>query len=364
MHRRRTLTAALTVLALGAFLAVTRAADARTVAAQPPGAAGIGPVVTLITGDRIHVLRQPDGEVSVGVEPAPGRADIGFQRLAGIGKDVSVIPADAAPLLAAGRLDPRLFNVTELVREGYTDAVPTLPLIVTYDTGAVRPMATARAATTVRALPSINGAGVRQEKRQGSAFWTWLTGSHRLPAGIRKVWLDARSHPALDVSVPQIGAPAAWALGFTGKGVTVGVLDTGIKADHPDLAGKVVEAKDFTDTSPDASDDVGHGTHVAGIIAGTGAASNGRFRGVAPDANLVSGKVYGRRLPGLRDHRGHGMDRAEGTRGEHEPRRQLQRRHRPGIARGEHADGAVRHAVRHRGRQQRHPGPGVHTGQR
>ena len=73
--------------------------------------------------------------------------------------------------------------------------------------------------------------------------------------------------------------------------MTVGVLDTGVKADHPDLAGKVLEAKDFTGTRPDASDDLGHGTHVAGIIAGTGGASGGRYRGVAPDAWLISGKV-------------------------------------------------------------------------
>ncbi|WP_307860206.1 S8 family serine peptidase [Actinokineospora baliensis] len=71
--------------------------------------------------------------------------------------------------------------------------------------------------------------------------------------------------------------------------MTVGVLDTGIDGSHPDLAGKVLEASDFTGTGP--ADQVGHGTHVSGIIAGTGAASSGRYRGVAPDAKLVSGKV-------------------------------------------------------------------------
>ncbi|OLB78038.1 MAG: serine protease [Actinobacteria bacterium 13_2_20CM_2_71_6] len=252
----------------------------------------MGPAtVTLITGDRLRLFRQPAGQLAVGVEPAPGREHVGFlrdNRTGPRGTDLSVIPSDAAPLLAAGRLDARLFDVNELVRLGYTDAVPTLPLIVTYHTGAARPMAAAGAATAVRTLPSINATVVRADKRHGSEFWAWLTGAS---GGFRKVWLDGIAHPTLDVSVPQIGAPTAWGLGFTGKGVTVGVLDTGIKADHPDLAGKVLEAKDFTGTRPDASDDIGHGTHVAGIIAGTGAASNGRDRGVAPDANLVSGKV-------------------------------------------------------------------------
>ncbi|GAB3891598.1 hypothetical protein GCM10029964_065030 [Kibdelosporangium lantanae] len=103
------------------------------------------------------------------------------------------------------------------------------------------------------------------------------------------MWLDGVAKPKLDVSVPQIGGPVAWQMGLTGAGVTVGVLDSGIRGDHPDLAGKVVAAKDFTGT--DTGDEVGHGTHVAGIISGTGAASNGKYRGVAPDAKLVNGKV-------------------------------------------------------------------------
>ncbi len=95
----------------------------------------------------------------------------------------------------------------------------------------------------------------------------------------------------LDVSAPQIGAPAAWDAGLTGAGVTVAVLDSGIAADHPDFAGRIAEARSFLDGAPDAVDDVGHGTHVASILAGSGAGSGGRYRGVAPDAQLVIGKV-------------------------------------------------------------------------
>ncbi|GAB3858608.1 hypothetical protein GCM10029963_58560 [Micromonospora andamanensis] len=94
----------------------------------------------------------------------------------------------------------------------------------------------------------------------------------------------------MEHSVPQIGAPAAHQAGFTGQGVRVAVLDTGVDAAHPDLTGRVAESRNFTEeTNP--GDIVGHGTHVASIIAGSGAASDGRNRGVAPDATVLSGKV-------------------------------------------------------------------------
>ena len=321
MYRRRAATAGIAMLALVATLGPAPAAATSVrfdrlsdrplgqLVGQPGGraaTAGSAATVTLITGDRVRLLEQ-DGETAVGIEPAPGRERIGFLRSTSTGEhgpQVRVVPADAVALLAAGHLDPRLFDVTGLVRQGFTDADrPMLPLIVTYSGAAAAArtvaLAPAGAAATVRVLPSINGAAVQQDKRRGAEFWNWLAGTRgaraaaprALGAGVRKVWLDAVSQPALDVSVPQIGAPAAWQAGLTGAGVTVGVLDTGVKADHPDLAGKVVEARDFTDTLPDAGDDVGHGTHVAGILAGTGEASNGRYRGVAPDAKLISGKV-------------------------------------------------------------------------
>ncbi|MGH2900759.1 MAG: S8 family serine peptidase, partial [Solirubrobacteraceae bacterium] len=78
---------------------------------------------------------------------------------------------------------------------------------------------------------------------------------------------------------------------FTGTGVTVAVLDTGVDATHPDLAGRVAEQREFIDDGLGTSDVVGHGTHVASTIAGNGAASGGKFRGVAPDATLISGRV-------------------------------------------------------------------------
>jgi subtilisin family serine protease len=76
-----------------------------------------------------------------------------------------------------------------------------------------------------------------------------------------------------------------------GSGIAVGILDTGIDATHPDLAGKVKTFKDFTaDKSPTPSDGHGHGTHVAGTIAG--GSTSGISIGVAPKVQLVIAKIF------------------------------------------------------------------------
>src|SRR5690606_35799577 len=71
---------------------------------------------------------------------------------------------------------------------------------------------------------------------------------------------------------------------------TVAVLDTGVDTGHPDLAGKISAAKNFVNDSP-MNDRHGHGTHVASIIAGSGAASDGRYARVAPGVDLAIGKA-------------------------------------------------------------------------
>lgn len=106
---------------------------------------------------------------------------------------------------------------------------------------------------------------------------------------VEAVWVDKPVYALLDVSVPLIRAPLVWERGFTGKGVKVAVVDTGIDPQHPDFAGRILAFTSFV--GGNGEDDHGHGTHVAGIIAGSGEASGGKYRGVAPEALILSAKV-------------------------------------------------------------------------
>ncbi|HEX5596544.1 MAG TPA: type VII secretion-associated serine protease mycosin [Micromonosporaceae bacterium] len=86
-----------------------------------------------------------------------------------------------------------------------------------------------------------------------------------------------------------LNAPAAWQLS-TGRGVTVAVIDSGVDASHPDLAHQVLSGADLVAESGDGrSDPVGHGTSVAGLIAG-GSADRG-VTGLAPDAKILPVRV-------------------------------------------------------------------------
>jgi serine protease AprX len=91
------------------------------------------------------------------------------------------------------------------------------------------------------------------------------------------------------------GAATMWADGFTGSGVTVAVLDTGVDAALPDLGSRVIGGVDLSGSGVGSalSDEYGHGTFIAGLIASNGASSAGAYEGVAPGADLVSIKVAG-----------------------------------------------------------------------
>ncbi|MET8976340.1 S8 family serine peptidase [Streptomyces sp. NPDC004539] len=295
-RRPRLTAAALAVTLTGAVLAASPPAAS----AVPPGPASDPTSITLITGDVVHVTALGGGRRSVEVRAGEGRSDVVFYQREEA-DSFSVIPSDALGMVADGTLDARLFDLDVLARGG--PASGALPLIVAH-TGAGTPatLASADGAGVRHELRSIHATAVEQDHDRAGAFWADLVrasgtggsetgGAARLRSGLTKVWLDTPVKALDDVGNVQMGVPAARAAGYTGAGVKVAVLDTGWKRDHPDLVGKVTAEKNLLNGSANADDDNGHGTHVAGIVAGSGAASGGRYEGVAPGASLLVGKV-------------------------------------------------------------------------
>jgi subtilisin family serine protease len=296
-RRRRLASAAAALPLLAAGLAVlqppAQAAPSKPAVPARPSATH---KVTLVTGDVVTVTTMAGGNQIADVDRPDGAA--GGVRLQEIGGDLYVIPDEAVPLLGAKTLDRQLFNVTDLIEMGYDDAKAAgVPLIATFTPAKARtaaPPAAPRGSRLTRGLPGIRGAALTTDRRQGRTFWSTVVtpGSATLGAGVAKLWLDGRVRATLKESVPLVGAPEAWAAGYDGAGVKVAVLDTGVDVGHPDLRGQIDGTAVFVpgETIADVN---GHGTHVASTIAGTGAASGGDFRGVAPGADLIVGKVLG-----------------------------------------------------------------------
>jgi len=116
---------------------------------------------------------------------------------------------------------------------------------------------------------------------------------------VQRIALDRLLLGTLERTGPTIGASAArQELGYDGSGIGVAVIDSGVASWHDDLTAagasgsqRVDQFVDFVNGSPTPYDDFGHGTHVAGIIAGNGFDSSGGRAGIAPAARLVGLKV-------------------------------------------------------------------------
>ncbi|MFF3023731.1 S8 family serine peptidase [Gottfriedia sp. NPDC057948] len=263
--------------------------------------------ITLITGDVVTITGVGDGKTTIDITTANGEED--HTNIMTINKETFVIPEQAMPYLAADKLDNDLFNISKLLKNEYDDANQnTMPLIVQYKKSKTRAMTTdsipeaPEGSTQTHILESINAVSLTTKKSKANDFWksvksgintksskTKMT-NEQVENGIDKIWLDGKVEATLDKSVPQVGAPTAWSSGFDGTGTKVAVLDTGIDKDHPDILGQLDEAVSFV-PGEDTRDYNSHGTHVASTVLGTGAASGGKLKGVAPGSHLLVGKV-------------------------------------------------------------------------
>ncbi|WP_406157240.1 S8 family serine peptidase [Streptomyces sp. NBC_01005] len=294
---RRTRWMAFCATALAAALAggtLPAAADDTPAFADPsapPATAGRGGTVTLLTGDVVTYSGHGNGVQISSIVPGAGRDGMGFTRFRAGGHEYAV-PIDAVGQIARDRVDRRLFDVTELAASGYADAdTDSLRILVGGATESSPSPRAPKGARVAAAFPTARTSALDVPKKSAGTVWEQLgTPSRARARGIGKVWLDGRVRATLDRSVPQIGADRAHRAGVTGKGTKVAVLDTGYDRNHPDLKNAVVASRDFTGDG-DVQDMQGHGTHVSSIIAGSGAASAGRYAGVAPGAELVEGKV-------------------------------------------------------------------------
>jgi subtilisin family serine protease len=279
--------------------------------------------VTLITGDVVQVKTMSGRAPLVTVTPAPGDKGVIFTKFVDSRGDIEVLPSTVVPLI--GRvLDPALFNVTTLIKNGDDDAQRSaLPLIIQG-----HPDGLSALPSLVRgpALTSIGAVAAAEPRRVAAKVGTALAAMARTvvragrvtpeaTGGIGYVWLDrtvratsampvrslaSLSKAVLDHNLTQIGAPVAWRAGDNGAGVKVAVLDTGVDATFPDLRGQIAAQRNFTTAKRNATDDkFGHGTFVAALIAGTGRAAGGARRGVAFGSKLVIGKVLDDQGEGL-----------------------------------------------------------------
>jgi len=103
---------------------------------------------------------------------------------------------------------------------------------------------------------------------------------------------DRKISSSLEFAEPTVNANIAFQYGWTGAGVGVAIIDSGV-AFHPDLKGRIVYSESFVPTDSSTNDAYGHGTHVAGIVGGNAFDSTGpnyiyTFRGIAPQANIIN----------------------------------------------------------------------------
>ncbi|HHX96930.1 MAG TPA: S8 family peptidase [Clostridia bacterium] len=110
---------------------------------------------------------------------------------------------------------------------------------------------------------------------------------------IKKIYLDHEISTLLHQAVPITNVPTLWDNNLSGKGITLAILDTGL-APHPDFflpQKRLLAFRDFVNQISTPYDDNGHGTHCTGLAAGNGYLSEGKYKGPAYQAQIVSLKI-------------------------------------------------------------------------
>ncbi len=321
LHRTRTTSIVVVAGLATALLATTPSSAAPSPAvavaspdtvarAQAVASGGSAHTVTLITGDVVRVTDIGNGRSTTEITRPSGATGGVHSRT--IGTHTYVLPDEVLPYLAAGTVDRRLFDITGLIEQGYDDEHSAgIPLIVSYTSASAATQVVPVGATKVRTLRSVQGAALRATKRTARGVWdrlaapgsgrtmtaprtsTMAVAPSRIPAlgaGVAAIWLDGKVHSTLADSTAQIGSAQAWAAGYDGHGVKVAILDTGVDLEHPDFAGRISAAESFV-PGETVQDGNSHGTHTASTVGGSGAASDGLEKGVAPGADLMIGKV-------------------------------------------------------------------------
>ncbi len=111
--------------------------------------------------------------------------------------------------------------------------------------------------------------------------------------GLKSVYENARITAQMNNARKLLKSEIANNQGYNGSGITIAFLDTGIAPikDFTYPKNRIIAFKDFINNKTEPYDDNGHGTHVAGICAGNGTLSNGKYKGIAPMANIISLKT-------------------------------------------------------------------------
>ncbi len=278
--------------------------------ARPPSAPERH-TLTLITGDRLEVLKSADGSWKVAIDQAPrSSGPVAFTRFRHPKKGLYVMPVDVKHLIPEV-MDAQFFNIEYLIEHKMDDAHQSfVSAIVSTEDSSAHQRATVSTALNYRRLPAAGLSTITVSKNQlrGRANPLWQFTGQRAGltlSGVKKLRPNRVFKALLAEAVPAVGGDVAQQThGLYGKGINLAVLDTGVDSAHPDFyfedgSSKLVVDENltcFTTDDPFYCEDTpldleGHGTHVSSIAVGTGAGSDGLYRGVAPEAWLMNVKV-------------------------------------------------------------------------